>query len=181
MNVTLGTDKIGNLVTNWHVSDEIFSDHRCIVLWVGDMEVTRVTYCNAKRTNWESYREYLKANLGVVPRVVHSVRDVELAVDMVQQDILSSCHQNSPAREALPPRTVTWWNKELSHLEASPRWLFNQAKIKGDWESYKMALTCYNKEISKGQTVRMEGLLSGEQGCTWQRQTHEDHGQSVGQ
>jgi hypothetical protein len=125
------------------------------------MEVTRVTYCNAKRTNWESYREYLKANLGVVPRVVHSVRDVQLAVDMVQQDILSSCHQNSPAREALPPRTVTWWNKELSHLEASPRWLFNQAKIKGDWESYKMALTCYNKEIRKAKRSAWRDYCQG--------------------
>jgi hypothetical protein len=45
--VTLGTDKIGDLVTNWHVSDEIpFSDHRYIVFQVGDLEVTRLTYRN---------------------------------------------------------------------------------------------------------------------------------------
>jgi hypothetical protein len=29
--------------------------------------------------------------------------------------------------------------------------------------------------------VLLEGLLSGDQGCTWQGQTHEDHGQSFGQ
>jgi hypothetical protein len=120
-------------VTNWHVSDEIsFPDHRYTVFQVGDLEVTRLTYHNPKRTNWESYRENLKVNLGVVPRVIHSVRDVELAVDSLQQATLSSYRQNCPARVALSPRTVPWWNKELSRLQASTRRLFNQAKRTGD-------------------------------------------------
>jgi hypothetical protein len=102
INLTLGTNKIGDLATNWHVSDEIsLSDHRYIVFQVGDLEVTGLTYRNPKRTNWESYQEDLKVNLGLVPRVIHSVRDVELAVDMLQQAILSSYHQNCPAKVAL--------------------------------------------------------------------------------
>jgi hypothetical protein len=56
---------------------------------MGDLKVTRPTYCNFKRTNWESYREDLQANLGVVSRVALPLWDVELAVDMVQQAILS--------------------------------------------------------------------------------------------
>ena len=56
IDLTLGTDKIGDLVTNWHVSDEIsMSDHRYVVFQVGDLEVTRLTYRNPTRTNWESY------------------------------------------------------------------------------------------------------------------------------
>jgi hypothetical protein len=107
--LTLGTDKIGDLVTNWHVSDQIsLSDHRYIVFQVGDLEVTRLTYRNPKRPNWESYQEDLKVNVGVVPRVIHSVRDVQLAVHMLQQAILSSHHQNCPARVALLPRMVPW-------------------------------------------------------------------------
>jgi hypothetical protein len=152
IDLTLGTDKIGDLVTNWHVSNEIsLSDHTYIVFPVGDLEVTRLTYRNPKRTNWESYHEDLKVNLGVVPRVIHSVKDAELAVDMLQQVILSSYHQNCPARVALSPRMAPWWNKELSCLKASTRRLFNQAKRTGDWESYKTALTCYNKEITKAK------------------------------
>jgi hypothetical protein len=93
---------MGDLVTKWHVSDEIsLSDHRYIVFKVGELEVTRLTYHNPKRTNWESYLEDLKANLGAVNRVIHSKQDVELAADMVQQSILSSYHQNRPARFAL--------------------------------------------------------------------------------
>jgi hypothetical protein len=52
------------------------------------------TYCNPKKTNLEFYWEDLKATLGVVPRVIHSMLDVELAVDMVQRATLSSYHQN---------------------------------------------------------------------------------------
>jgi hypothetical protein len=71
---TLGTDKIGDIVSNWHVSYEIsLSDHRYIPFHVGDLDFTRVTYCDPKRTNWESYHEDLQANLGVVPRVIYSV------------------------------------------------------------------------------------------------------------
>jgi hypothetical protein len=110
--LTLETDKIGDLVTNWHISDKIsLSDHTHIVFQVGDLEVTRLTYRNPKRTNWESYREDLKVNLGVVPRVIHLVRDVQLAVDLFQQAILLSYHQSCPASVALSPRTVPWWNR----------------------------------------------------------------------
>ena len=35
---------------------------------------------------------------------------------------------------------------------------FNQAKMTGDWESYKIALICYNK----GQMILSEGLLPGD-------------------
>jgi hypothetical protein len=162
IDLTLGTVKIGDLVTNWHVSDEIsLSDHRYIAFQVGDLEVTRLTDCNPTRTNWESYREDLKVNLGVVPRVIHSVRDVELAVDLLQQATLLSYHQNCPARVALSPRTVPWWNKELSRLKASRRQLFNQAKRTGDWESYKTALTCYNKEIRKAKRSSWRDYCQG--------------------
>jgi hypothetical protein len=92
-----------------------------------------------------------KVSPGIVPRVVHLVWDVELAVDMVQQAILSSCNQNCPAREAVSPGTVSWWSKELSHFKASTGWLFIQAKRSDDWESYRVALTCSNKEIRKAR------------------------------
>jgi hypothetical protein len=106
--LTLGTNKIGDLVVNWHASDETsLSNHRCILFQIDDLEISRITYRNPKRTNWESYREDLKVNHGAVPRVEHSVQDMELAVDLVQQAILSY-HQNCPAREALSPRMVPW-------------------------------------------------------------------------
>jgi hypothetical protein len=73
------------------------SSHRCTVFQVGDLGVYRVIYCEPTRTNSEPYQEDLKANLGVVSRAIHLVRDVQLAVDMLQQAILSSLHQNCSA------------------------------------------------------------------------------------
>jgi hypothetical protein len=49
----------------------------------------------------------------------------------------------------------------LSHLKASTRWLFNQAKRPGDWESYKTALTCYNKEIRKAKQSSWRDYCGG--------------------
>jgi hypothetical protein len=60
IDLTIGTDKIRDLVSKWHACDKIsLSDHRYIVFQVGDLEVTRLTYHNPKRTNWESYWEDL--------------------------------------------------------------------------------------------------------------------------
>lgn len=77
---------------------------------------------------------------------------VELAVDMLQQAILPSFQQNCPYRVDQSSRRGPWWNNELSHFKASTRWFFNQAKRTGDWKSYKMALACYNKEITKASS-----------------------------
>jgi hypothetical protein len=71
IDLTLGTDKIGDLVTNWHVSDKIpLSDHRYIVFQVRDLDITRLTYHNPNRTNWESYGEDLMANVWAVPNTL---------------------------------------------------------------------------------------------------------------
>lgn len=59
--LTLVTNKTADMVNIWHVSDEIsLSDRRYTVFPVDDQAVTRLTYRNRKRTNWESYRADLK-------------------------------------------------------------------------------------------------------------------------
>jgi hypothetical protein len=71
--LTLGTDKIGNLVPNWYVSDEIFlADHRYIVFQVGDLEVTRPTYHHPMRINRKSNQEGVKVNLGGLCKELHT-------------------------------------------------------------------------------------------------------------
>jgi len=55
IDLALCTDKMGELVTNWNVSDEIsLSDHKYRIFQVYDLEVSRHAYCNPKRMNWES-------------------------------------------------------------------------------------------------------------------------------
>lgn len=127
--------------------------------WITDTQYSKMVTCKLpaphittpKTTNLKFYQEDLKANVGVISRVMHGVWNVELAADILQQAIFSSHHQNYPASVAHSPRMVPWWNKELSGLKATTRWFFNLAKRKSDWESYKMAFTYYNKELRKAK------------------------------
>ena len=53
------------------MSDETsLSDERYVLFQASDLEITRAIYGNPKRTNWESYQEDQKVNIGVVLRVV---------------------------------------------------------------------------------------------------------------
>ena len=59
--------------------------------------------------------------------------------------------KNCQSRAAYSPRLVPWWSKELSRLRKKARKLFLLAKRTGDWDSYRQALTNYNKEIRKAK------------------------------
>jgi hypothetical protein len=100
--LTLGTDKIWDQVPNCQVSDEISSQHRYTVLNVGDPDITSLTYHSPIRTK---------------------VQEVQLAVNMVQQAILSFYHQNRPAKVVLLPWMVPWWNTVFRCLKAGIRQL----------------------------------------------------------
>jgi hypothetical protein len=53
IDLTLGTNRIGDLVSNWHVSDDpSLSDHRYICFQIHNIKVEQSTYRNPKRTNW---------------------------------------------------------------------------------------------------------------------------------
>jgi hypothetical protein len=64
INLRLGTNKIADLVSNWHVSDEPFlSDYRCICFQIGN-----ITFRVPRNTNWASYKDNLKLNLRFISR-----------------------------------------------------------------------------------------------------------------
>jgi hypothetical protein len=61
IDLTLRTNKIGDLVSNWHVSDDpSMSDHRYICSQIGNITANYATFRNPKRTKWESYKNDLK-------------------------------------------------------------------------------------------------------------------------
>ena len=74
---------------------------------------------------------------------------MELAADEMQQSILLFYHHNCRTRLADSPRNVPWWSLELSKLRENIRRLFNRAEMTDDWDSYRNALTRYNKAIRK--------------------------------
>jgi hypothetical protein len=85
VDLTLGNNKIGNLVSNWHISDEpSLSGHRYIRFHTGSTATTRVTFRNSKRTNWESYKDNLKVYLEIISWSIRTIRDTDLAADQLQ-------------------------------------------------------------------------------------------------
>ena len=67
IDLTLGTNKIGYLISDWHVCDELsLMDHRYICFQISNITVDQATYRNPKRTNWESYKDDRKVNLETI-------------------------------------------------------------------------------------------------------------------
>ncbi|PNF13587.1 hypothetical protein B7P43_G18191 [Cryptotermes secundus] len=93
IDLTLGTNNIENLVSNWHISGEpSLSDHRYIQVCfeISNITVDQTTYRNPKRTNWESYKDDLKVNLEIISRNIRTIKDDDRSVDQLQQAIISS-------------------------------------------------------------------------------------------
>jgi hypothetical protein len=152
IDLTLQTNRMVNLVSNGHVSEEpSLSDHRHICFQIGNITVNQVTFRDPRRTNWESHRDSLKVNLEIMLRRRYMIRNMDQSVDqLLQAIILSYCH-NCPAKTTHSAGTAPWWIKKLSGLRAKTRKLFNIVKRTGQWDTYKETLTCYNKEIKKAK------------------------------
>jgi hypothetical protein len=98
--------------------------------------------------------------LEIISRKIRPIKDIDRSIDQLQRAIILSYYHNCPAKATRLARNAPWWNKELSGLGGKTRKLFNTAKRTGQWDAYKEALTCYNKEI---QMIFMEEVLPGDQ------------------
>jgi hypothetical protein len=150
IHLTLGTNKIGNLVNNWHASDEpSLSDHRYTCFHTGNITTNQVTFRNLNRTNWESYKDNVKVNLEIILRSICTIRDTDQSVDQLQQAIILSYYQNCPAKTTRSPRMAPWWNKNLSGLKAKTTMLFNIVKRTCQWDTYKETLEKPNDPLRR--------------------------------
>jgi hypothetical protein len=142
--LTLETNETGNLVSNRHPSDELsLSDHRHICFQMGNTAITWVTFRDPKITNWEPYkydgRQILRPCHEKLAWYGHKSGCWPVATSHHL-----SYHSNCPSRTTRSLKKVctlvvySWVN-----------WVFNVAKTKGCWATYKEGLTCYSKEIKK--------------------------------
>jgi hypothetical protein len=155
--LTLGPNKIGNLVSNWHVSDEpSLSDHS---FQTGNTATTIVTFRDHKRTNWESYKDHLRLNPETTSQSICMIRDKDLAVDQLHQAIMSY-HNNCPAKITHSPRIAPWWNKKLSGLRAKRSRLLNIAKRQASGRPERKLSPVTTKKLGKPNNLHGEGPTS---------------------
>lgn len=158
IDLTICNSSSFDYIYDWRVSDAITaSDHQLILFSIKGLIPVKAESRNPRFTNWCSYKKDLKKFLDAVPGKFNSVDDLEVAVDYVQQAILTSYHQNCKLTSTSSPRRVPWWSSELSSLRKKCRKLFNRAKKTGDWQTYRNALTTYSKAIRDAKK------------CSWQR------------
>jgi hypothetical protein len=72
IDLTLGTNKIGDLVSN----EASLSDHRYICFQIGNITTNYVTFRNPQRTKWESYKDNLKGNLEIISHKLRTIKDI---------------------------------------------------------------------------------------------------------
>jgi hypothetical protein len=77
----------------------------------GNIATTTVTFMDPKRTHLESYKNNLRVYLEIILRSIHTIRDVDLAADQLQQVIFMSYCNNCPAKITRSPWEAPWWNK----------------------------------------------------------------------
>lgn len=65
--------------------------------------------------------------------------------------ILSSYTENYMEKIRVNKHKTVWQNKHLERLKARVRTLFHRAKAHNEWDTYRNALTAFNKEIRKAK------------------------------
>jgi hypothetical protein len=89
IDLTLGTNKISNLVNNWHASGgPSLLDPRYICFKIGNMVLNQTTFRDPKRTNWELYRDDLEVNLENILWNTRTIRDADRSVDLLQPECI---------------------------------------------------------------------------------------------
>jgi hypothetical protein len=119
-------------VRDCHVADEpSLSDHRYIYFKVRNLELGKIKFGNPKVTERETDNNDIKVNIEAAPRCICSVEDAELAVDWLQESIISSCHRNCPVRVAHSPKIVPLWKNSVTRPKIATSRYFNTAKGHG--------------------------------------------------
>jgi hypothetical protein len=87
-NLTPQINKTGNQVLNWHISDKSsLSYYRYTFFQEGNTAITQVTFRDPMRTNWESYKDGLRASLEMLQKF-HMIQDIDLAAKPSSYPIL---------------------------------------------------------------------------------------------
>ncbi|XP_014280334.1 uncharacterized protein [Halyomorpha halys] len=152
IDVTVATRQVGPMIKNWHVSDEVScSDNRYIRYDLTICDMTETVYRNPKMTNWATYCTQLEEVVKSCPGTIRNTWQLECLNTSLTDAIIGSYTDNNRICRIQTNRATTWWNEELARLRGLTRRLFNTAKRTGCWDTYKSALTDYNRAVRKAK------------------------------
>ena len=108
---------------------------------------------NPTGTNWGSFREDLRGKLERGPEMnMKEEAGLGLAVQWLQQALVTAYEDNCPPRFAKQGRKSLRWTARLESLRREVRRLFNRCRAdskSSSWELYREAQRRYRKEVCK--------------------------------
>lgn len=162
LDLTISSVLLSNKITNWRVSSEpSCSDHRHIQFSI-DLGYNPVTqYRDPRRLDGDGYKLSLANHLqhGII--TVTNCDQVEIAAEQLRTAVIAAYHENCPLKVKRDNRNTSWWNHELQKSRKEVRRLFNRAKVSGEWDQYRDALTNYNKQIRRAKRESWERFCEG--------------------
>ena len=152
IDISVASLSLSDRINKWHVSEEqSLSDHNHIEFELGSDPPATPSYRNSRKTNWAEYISSLEPKLRDINSFPKSKTDTEIATAQLQSALISSYEDNCRLVVSKTTGRVPWWTDELTRLRKSTRALFNRAKRTGDWDSYKLSLTQYNRSIRRAK------------------------------
>jgi hypothetical protein len=141
--ITLGTLKFLESITDWEVSSEpSLSDHRHILFTLrGSVPVRLIR--NPRGTNWGSFKGNLQDRLERGPEMnVNEEAGLGLVILWIQQALVSEYEDNCPLRPVRTGRKSLRWTMELESIRKEVRRLFNKCRADKNphsWDLYREA------------------------------------------
>jgi hypothetical protein len=153
IDITLGSFRLLESIIDWEVSlESSLSDHRHVLftLW-GSVPVHLIR--NPRSTNWGSFKGDLRDWLERGPQLdMKDEAGLGLAIDWVQQDLISAYEDNCPLKPVKTSRQSLRWTVELEALRRGVRRLINKCqsdKNPDSWALYREAQQNYKEEVRK--------------------------------
>ena len=131
IDITLRSQALMGKIVEWRVSDEpsLLEDrHITFSLVVAARKTKRGPERNPRRTDWSSYVNELGERMVKFPRKYGDEKEVEYAVDVLQDALTAAYELNCPTRTK---GKTPWWNTRLKRLRVNSKRPRNRAKLTG--------------------------------------------------
>lgn len=185
IDVTLATESAAGLIRRWTVrGDWTMSDHRAIdivIAWGRDANPAMPVDGEAPkrfavgRANWENYMHALpdaKNRYIVQHEEIAGPEHVYALADGIEQTIISACSVSMPLKRRFP-RSVPWWNDELTALKGEVyrrRREFQHehgASRRAKQRVYREARITYKKAIGRAKVASWQSFVNESNSDTW--------------
>lgn len=131
IDITLSSGSNKTDVQKWKVleTQDSLSDHAYISFEVStEVEHINISRTNYRKADWERFLKLVEDNLPPVKPHVSSVEELDCAVDVLTDTLLSAGRSVSSVPKARGKKQPTWWNSEIKENLKMARRLRNKAR-----------------------------------------------------